>query len=171
LIPEKDYSLWYDIVNWDKFKFIKDWEDSETAVKSTKPMICIASSGFCSGGRIRSYIQYNLGSENNTFLFVGFSTEDSLAGIIKDGKKKEIEVDGIKVKNKAKVVNLTSFSSHIQHKQMLELYSSFTCKELYLVHGEKSRQYEFAQLLTDKYSELSKTTKVFVPNMNDTIEV
>jgi len=171
LIPEKDYELWYNIVNWDRFIFVKDWKDSESAVKSIKPSICIASSGFCQGGRILDYIQHSLGDERNTFVFVGYSSADSLAGIIKEGKKKLVEVNGIQVKNKANVVNLLSFSSHIQHKQMLELYSDFNCKEIYLVHGEKERQYPFAELLSGEYAKVGKTTKVFVPNINDEIVI
>lgn len=171
LIPDKDYELWDEIINWDKFIFIKDWKDSESAITSIKPSIYIASSGFCSGGRIRNYIQSNLGNDKNTFMFVGYSSEDSLAGMIKSGKKKVLEVDGVNVKNNANVVNLLSFSSHIQHKQMLELYSGFNCNEIYLTHGEKENQYKFAQVLTDEYLKLNKTTKVFVPIVGDEIEI
>jgi metallo-beta-lactamase family protein len=171
LIPTKDVEVWNEIMNWDRIQFINDWEDSESCILSSKPMIVIASSGFCEGGRIRSYIKENLNNENNTFVFVGYSSEDSLAGIIKNGKKKYIEIDGVSVKNKAKVVNLMSFSSHMQHNEMLKYYSDMNCQEIYLVHGEKSKQYEFAQLLEDRYRGKNKTTKVFVPNMNDTIEI
>jgi Cft2 family RNA processing exonuclease len=93
-----------------------------------------------------------------------------LASDIKEGKKKTINIDGLEIKNNAKTVILNSFTSHIQHKTMLELYSSFNAQEVYLVHGEKSNQYEFAQLLTDEYSNKNKTTRVFVPRVNDTIE-
>ena len=171
LIPDKDKQLWEDIMNWDRLQFIKDWKDSESCVTSNKPMILIASSGFCQGGRIRNYIKHNLNDENNTFVFVGYSSEDSLAGIIKSGKKKYIEVDGINVKNKAKVVNLLSFTSHMQHNEMLEYYSDMNCRQIYLVHGDKNKQYEFAQLLEDKFRDKDKTTKVFVPRMNDAIEI
>lgn len=171
LIPEKDAQLWKDIMNWKNFRFVKEWEDSDSAIKSDSPMIIIACSGFAENGRIRSWLQHTVGDSNNTVVFVGFSSEDSLAGVLKDGKKKIIEIDGVEVKNKIKVVNLMSFSSHAQHNELLQYYSDMNCKMAFLVHGNKESQYVFAQQLLDEYSKKSKTTKVFIPQMNDVVEI
>lgn len=171
LIPEKDIELWNEIMNWENFRFVKNWEDSDSAVRSVSPMIIIACSGFAENGRIRSWLQHTVGDSNNTAVFVGYSSEDSLAGILKEGKKKIIEIDGIEVKNKIKVVNLMSFSSHMQHNELLQYYSDMNCKQTYLVHGNKESQYIFAQQLSDEYARKSKTTKVFIPQINDVVEI
>lgn len=171
LIPEKDVQLWNDIMNWGNFRFVKEWEDSDSAIRSDSPMIIIACSGFAENGRIRSWLQSTVGDANNTIVFVGYSSEDSLAGILKDGKKKTIEIDGIEVKNKIKVINLMSFSSHMQSNELLDYYSNMNCKATYLIHGNKKTQYVFAQQLSDEYAKKSKTTKVFVPSMNDSVEI
>lgn len=171
LIPEKDVELWNDIMNWENFKFINEWEDSDSAIKSNTPMIIIACSGFAENGRIRGWLQNTIGDENNTVVFVGYSSEDSLAGILKEGKKKIVEIDGLKIKNKIKVVNLLSFSSHMQHKQLLKYYSDMNCGQLFLVHGNKESQYIFAEQLSEEYAKKSKTTKVFIPRLNDVVEI
>lgn len=171
LIPEKDVELWKDIMSWENFRFVKDWEDSDSAIKSDKPMIIIACSGFAENGRIRSWLQSTVGDSNNTVVFVGYSSEDSLAGILKEGKKKVIEIDGIQVKNKIKVVNLMSFSSHMQSNELLKYYSDMDCRQVYLVHGNKESQYIFAEQLLEEYAKKSKTTKVFIPSMNDSVEI
>ena len=170
LIPDKDQDLWYNIMSWKNITFTKDWEDSETSRRSKEPTISISASGFMDAGRIRIWLQELLPNPNNRIVFVGYSDEGSLASEIKEGKKKTINIDGIEVKNKAKTTVLNSFTSHIQHKDMLKLYSSFNCSSLYLVHGEKERQYPFAQLLEDECRKKNKTTKIFVPLVDDVIE-
>jgi metallo-beta-lactamase family protein len=171
LIPKDDINLWYDIMNWDKFKFISEWEESYAAIKSGTPMIVIACSGFAENGRIRAWLQETVGSEKNTIAFVGYASEDSLAGVLKDGKKKIVEIDGMAIKNKIKVLNLLSFSSHMQNEQLLEYYSDINCKQAFLIHGNKKSQYEFAQSLQDEYVKKLKSTKVFIPLLNDIIEI
>lgn len=171
LIPKKDVNLWYDIMNWSGFKFVSDWKDSDSAIKSTDPMIVICCSGFAENGRIRGWLQRTVGDDKNTVVFVGYSSEDSLAGMLKEGKKKIIEIDGVALKNKIKVVNLLSFSSHMQSEQLKQYYTDMNCKQLYLTHGNKKTQYLFAQELVDEYSKKCKSTKVFIPRINDVIEI
>lgn len=171
IIPDSDVELWKDIMAWDNLYFTKDWEDSETARRNKMPAIIISASGFMDAGRIRQWLQELLPDSKNRIVFVGYSDEGSLATEIKEGKKKVLDIDGIKVKNNAKSIILNSFTSHIQHNSMLNLYSSFNCENIFLVHGEKSNQYQFAQLLEDEYRKQNKTTKVFVPRLNDVVEI
>jgi len=171
VIPQKDVELWEDIMSWKNFRFVKEWKDSDSAIRTEDSMIILACSGFAENGRIRGWLQNTIGDEKNTIVFVGYSSEDSLAGILKEGKKKTIEIDGIEVKNKAKVINLLSFSSHMQNSELLEYYSNINCNQVYLVHGNKKTQYIFAEQLQNEYSKKSKTTKVFIPMMNDIIEI
>lgn len=171
VIPDKDYQLWNEIMNWKHFRFVKEWEDSDSAIRSDEPMIILACSGFAENGRIRSWLQHTVGDEKNSIVFVGYSSEDSLAGVLKEGKKKTIDIDGITVNNKANVINLLSFSSHMQHEQLLKYYSDINCKQAYLIHGNKESQYIFAEMLQEEYRKKCKTTNVFIPMMNDVIEI
>ena len=171
MIPDKDVQLWKNIMSWDNIYFTRDWEDSESSRRMKEPCIAISASGFMDAGRIRLWLQELLPDKNNRIIFVGYSDEGSLASEIKDGKKKILSIDGLQIKNNAKSIVLNSFTSHIQHNSMLELYSSFNCQQIYLVHGEKPNQYEFAQLLEDEYHKQNKTTRVFVPRLNDVVEI
>lgn len=171
MIPNKDVELWKEIMAWDNIHFTSDWEDSESARRAKMPAVIISASGFLDAGRIRVWLQELLPDQNNRIVFVGYSDEGSLATEIKTGDKKILDIDGIKVKNNARSVILNSFTSHIQHDSMLNLYTSFNCGSIFLVHGEKNNQYQFAQLLEDEYRKQNKTTKVFVPRLNDVVEI
>lgn len=171
LIPEKDIDIWDKIMNWDNLKFIADWDDSESATQNDGGKIVIACSGFCDNGRVKNWLAKTLDKESATIVFIGFSDEGSLATEIKDGKNEVIKIDDLQIKNKAKVCNLTSFSSHMQHNELLETYSNINTNSIYLVHGEQSSKLEFAQLLENKCREKNRSTKVWIPYKDLVVEI
>ena len=159
------------IMNWKNLKLISEWKDSELVQNSKESAIVVACSGFGEAGRIRSWFKKELPREQSRIVFIGYSSDESLSGIIKSGRKKYIKIDGDDVLNKARVTNLLSFSSHIQHKDMLKLYSDMNVNQIYLVHSDMSKRLEFAQLLEDEYRKKCKTTNVYVGMKDTTVEV
>jgi len=159
------------ILKWKNLKMTGDWKDSVAAISNSESKIVIAASGFANAGRIRKWMINELPNPNSTICFIGYSSENSLSGIIKAGIKKCIKIDGEMVENKAKACNLTSFSSHIQHDTMLDMYSEMNTKEIYLVHGEMDNRIKFAEILRDKISNKNNTTKVYIGNKDLEIEI
>lgn len=157
-------------IDWKNVKLIDDWKASERIRNNEKSKIIIACSGFGDAGMIRAWMKSDLKNKDSTFVFVGYSSPESTSGQIKSNKK-YILVDGEKIPNKAKVANLLSFTSHIQHQDMLDYYSSLNVREIYLVHGEMSKRLQFAQLLEDEYRKKNKTTKVFIGSRDLEIEI
>ena len=124
-----------------------------------------------SAGRSVSWTQKLLGSAKNHFLFCGFAPEGSIADKIKNSMQKHITIDGKAIPNKAYVTNLVSFSSHIQHDDMLEYYSSINCEKIALVHGNLKDKEKFCKELQDVISKKNKTSKVVCVNSSTTINL
>ena len=69
------------------------------------------------------------------------------------------------------IVELVSYSSHIQHDEMLSYYSSIQCNQIVLQHGDSDRKNKFAEILEAELSKQCKTTKVILPNKKDRLEL
>jgi metallo-beta-lactamase family protein len=162
VLKDKDRDIIAKILKWDNLKITHNWQDSEAWQLQKGKKIVLACSGFAESGRIRAWLQHNIPNPLAMIIFIGYSTDESLSGILKEGKKATINIDGVECLNKCKVNNLLSFTSHIQHNEMLELYSELNCKEIYLVHSEMQRRVQFADLLDEKIKEKCKTTKVYI---------
>jgi len=127
-------------------------------------MIIISSSGMLTAGRVLQYLPHILSDSRNCILFCGYSTEGTLAWDIKKGQKKTLKIGGKKVPNCATIVSLNSFSSHMQHNELLEYYSNIQCNKIYLVHGQQKEKVKFAQELRNRLAEKVKTTQVVCAN-------
>ena len=127
-------------------------------------MIILSSSGMLNAGRVLQYLPRILPNPRNCIVFCGYATEGTLAYEIKHGNKKVVEIAGKKVKNNAQIVMLNSFSSHMQHDQLLEYYSNIKCNKIYLVHGQQDSKTSFAHELKSLLEKKNKTTQVICVN-------
>ena len=82
-----------------------------------------------------------------------------------------VNIDGEKVANKARVVCLSSFSSHIDNNDMLDYYSSINCEKIYLAHGDMDRKLAFKPMLEDAISKKNRTSRVVCANMDTKINL
>jgi metallo-beta-lactamase family protein len=158
------------ITSWENVKFVSDADASKLSVADETPKIIISSSGMMTAGRVIHYTKSILEDGKSTILFCGFSAENSLAYKIKNNKlKKPISIDGKKYKNKCSIVDLKSFSSHMQREDLLNYYKQINCQAIYLVHGEMNGKIEFANQLKQELSDENKSTHVCVVNKSTSI--
>ena len=75
------------------FTFVKESEDSKALVQSNEPCVILSTSGMCMVGRIRHHLKKCIPNPNATVLFVGYSTDGSLATLLKDNKRKSVTID------------------------------------------------------------------------------
>lgn len=165
--------LFSKLLNWSNLQFISDYGETRAILSSTTPKIVLASSAFAQGGRILSYFTQVLPNSKSCLVTGGYSSPDSNMGIVKarkpikimhEGELKEYEV-------KCDILELTSFSSHMQQPAMIKYYTSIRCEKLVLVHGELTKKLRFAELLQDEYDKNYATTKVYVMNKNEYITI
>lgn len=165
---EKEYLE--NIMSWDKLKVIDSVDSSKLSVEDSSSAVVISASGFMMGGRILKYLPKVLEDENSIICFMGYSSPDSLAGRIKTKKYKTILIEGLEYKNKCKVIELRTFSSHMTHYDMLKYYSSFSSiDKICLVHGDFDNKVKFADLLDEEYKKRCMSTKVYAISKDDVV--
>lgn len=163
LLSDKDLELWNKVKSWENVKFIKEKEDSLACVKSHNPKIILSSSGFCTNGRILSYLHEYLNDENSMVIFSGYTGSDNsyLSYRIKNYKEnKFIKISGDKVENKADCISLGTFSSHANRNELLTYGSKINTEKLVLVHGSIVAKNSLKEDLKEAISKENKTFKV-----------
>ena len=114
-----------------------------------------------------------LPSAKNILAFCGYATPTSLAGKIKQKKTKTVTINGKSIPSRANVINLQSFSSHIQHDELLKLlsggYGQATYEKIALVHGDFDGKVKFAEQLKLEIEKRNRTDKVVVVNKSTEI--
>lgn len=168
-LEDEDKQKFRDMLSWSNLVFTTSHEESQKYMASKEPIVAIASSGFLVAGRSVNWIKSILPKKNNHVLFVGFSPASSVAGIIKEGKKESVKINGKPIRNKCNITDLKSYSSHMQYEDLLNYYSNVNCEKVALVHGEFSGKLEFAKELQEEISKKNKTSKVVIVNKSTEI--
>ena len=165
-----DVELWDEVMNWKNLKFINEVTDSKALQMSNEHCIIVSASGFLNGGRVLSHLTTVLPKQNNTIMFIGYAGENNLASKIK-ANEPVVEVNGVLVENKAKIVELRSFSSHASYEELMAYYTEIPYNKICLVHGEMNGKVEFAKALKDKLASNGKSARVIAVNADTKIYI
>ena len=169
-VIEKDNDLWKNVMAWKNIEWVDTSEDSMAWQKLKTSQIVISTSNFLKAGRILGWLKSILPDSENRLCFCGYSGDEKSVAYQIQHNKRWVEVDGIKVSNKANVVCLNSFSSHACQNELLQRYTDMPYNKIYLVHGEKSGKIEFAKKLRKSLSNADRSAKVHTPVMGDKFE-
>ena len=78
--------------------------------KSKEPMVLVCASGMMTSGRSRNWSKVIVPNGSAHILFIGFASEGSLAGKLRDDRKnKTISIDGKPYPNRCGITSLHSF--------------------------------------------------------------
>jgi metallo-beta-lactamase family protein len=170
VLDEENKAKFLEVCNWKNVKFISNADESKLCVSDGRPKVILSSSGMLTAGRSVYYSKALLPDQNSTILFCGFASQNSLAYKIKNGdKQKTISIDKKAYANRCSIVDLKSFSSHIQREDMLMYYKQIRTDAIYLVHGDMDAKLEFAKDLKEELTKSCSTTKVCVVNKGTSI--
>lgn len=169
LLNPSDKELLLDVLAWKNVKVVDSYEESMQWQREKRSMIILAASGFMQAGRSRTWAKVILPDKSSHIAFIGFASEGSLAGKLRNVKTKTVSIDGKTYSNRCGITTLHSFSSHIQHDEMLKYYSEINCEKICLVHGEYKAKCAFGKELQDTISEKNKTSKVIVANKSTSL--
>ena len=161
---------WKTIMSWPNLKFVNDTVESKRLQMSNQRCIILSASGFLGGGRVLSHLTTILPNPNNTICFVGFSGENNLAAKIKSNEP-FVEVNGAVIENKAKIVDLRSWSSHANYEELLDYLTTLRYNKVCLVHGNMDGKVEFAKTLKEKLVEQGKSSRVVVVNADSKVQI
>lgn len=163
ILDEDDLKLWRKVSSWENVRFVTGKEESQEYIKSPIPKIVISSSGFCTNGRIISYLQQYLRDRNSMIIFSGYvgDTPDYLSYRIKNfSSNKTININKKPIPNRADCISLTTYSSHANHDELVEYGSNLNTNMLVLVHGSKDAKEDLATDLKEEISRNNKTYRV-----------
>lgn len=163
ILNEVDYELWSKVYNWKNVKYIREKTDSQACVLDNTPKIVISSSGFCTNGRVLSYLTQYLKDINSLICFSGYvgDNDSYLSYRIKNGKaNKTININKKPVPNKADCITMSTFSSHANFNDLLKYGSDLKTNQLVLVHGSPESKNCLKQHLKEEISKNNKTYKV-----------
>lgn len=149
-----------EILKWENLSLCREATESKVLVDSTEPCIILSTSGMMTQGRIRHHFKKIVSDPNATILFCGYSTEGSLASLLKDPKRKEIDIDGKTYKIKCSSYSLKSMSGHAMYETLLNYYSSINCNKIILHHGSTKAKEHLAKDLKKELEKKCKSTKV-----------
>jgi metallo-beta-lactamase family protein len=134
-------------------------EESKAINNIKEPIMIIAGSGMCTGGRIKHHIVNNITRPECTIMFVGYQAVGTLGRSIVDGAK-QVRILGTKHLVKAKVVKVGGFSAHADRDELLGWLSKLKVppRGVFVVHGEAEAARAFGS-----YVRQSTGWKVTVP--------
>ncbi|MBW8001619.1 MAG: MBL fold metallo-hydrolase [Planctomycetes bacterium] len=126
-------------------------EQSKAINNINEPVMIIAGSGMCTGGRVKYHLINNITNPKNTVMFIGYQAIGTLGRLITDGAKK-IRILGEQYKVKAKIVRIHGFSSHADQQELFNWLNELKTppKEVFVVHGEKNSSEAFAEFIKRK---------------------
>ncbi len=158
-ILENERSLFH----YPNLTITKDQEESKAINNVKGPAIIVASSGMCTGGRIKHHIFHQISKPENTLLFTGFQAVGTLGRKLVE-KPTEVRILGQTIPVRAQIEKINGFSAHADQKELLQWIAGIAnpIKKVFIVHAEKSTAHEFAAVLSNKLK-----SEVMVPHYGD----
>jgi metallo-beta-lactamase family protein len=101
--------------------------------------VIMATSGMCTGGRIKHHLRHNICRPESTVLFVGYQGQATLGRQILDGQR-EVRIHGRTWPVRAKIAQVYGFSAHADRSALLKWLANFRQppRQLFLTHGEET---------------------------------
>jgi len=122
--------------------------ESKAINEIREPVIIIAGSGMCTGGRIKHHLVLNITRPESTIMFVGYQAVGTLGRSIVDGAEK-VRILGQKYPVRAKVVRILGFSAHADKDEILQWLKNLKVppRGVFVVHGEEDAAKSFGQYI------------------------
>lgn len=148
-----------------RVRYVRSVEESMELNKRKDPCLVIAASGMCESGRILHHLKHNIENERNTVLIIGYQAPNTLGRRIVERRSEVRILDRFRKLN-AEVVVMNGFSSHVDRKELLELFSPLADprRKVRLVHGEPDQAEALAGALKN-----AGFTNVEVPDRGEVV--
>ncbi len=146
-------------------QFTESTNESKAINEIKGPMIIIAGSGMCTGGRIKHHIANNINDPNSTIVFVGYQAVGTLGRRFVNGEK-EIRILGEERRVQAEVARIHGFSAHADKVELLNWLKELKSppRRVFVVHGEENAAIAFGDYLKEETS-----WDVLVPEYNEKV--
>ena len=131
--------------------FVGTPEESMALNDTPGPMIIIAASGMCEGGRVLHHLKHCVQDEDNIILICGFQAENTLGRRIVE-KRETIKVFGEEVPLRARVEIINALSAHADRAGLIDWISEVkdNVRSAFAVHGEPEKVAAMADILKEQ---------------------
>ena len=165
--------LFSEMLQWKNLRIIESYEESAALIKDESPKVILSSSGMLTKGRSILHLQDILPRKNSHIILCGYQAPNTIGRKIKENKYDEIKINGKYFKNNAGITSLTSFSSHMQYRELMSYYLSLAnngCSTIVLVHSDDGK-IEFKKELEERIAKIGKTTKVIAATKDQVVRI
>ena len=130
--------------------FVGTPEESMALNDTPGPMIIIAASGMCEGGRVLHHLKHCVQDEDNIILICGFQAENTLGRRIVE-RRETIKVFGEEVPLRARVEIINALSAHADRAGLIDWISEVkdNVRSAFAVHGEPEKVAAMADILKE----------------------
>lgn len=139
-----------DPVKFPGLKFIQSVDESKALNDAKEPMIIIAASGMCEGGRVLHHLKYCISDPDNIILMVGYCAENTLGRRITD-KVDPIKIFGDEYPLRADVHQIDALSAHADRTALMSWFDNIkgNLSHAFAVHGEIEKVTAMQQLIRE----------------------
>jgi metallo-beta-lactamase family protein len=123
--------------SFSKLHRVSDVEDSKALNHLSGPLVIIAPSGMCEGGRILHHLKHGIEDSRNIILFVGYQAENTLGRYLVEGRR-DVRILGEEHRVSARIERLEALSGHADCNELIDYFRSMAAsiRQAYVVHGE-----------------------------------
>ena len=114
------------------------------------PMIIIAASGMCEGGRVLHHLRHGISNPDNIVLIVGFQAENTLGRRIVE-RRETLKIFGEEIPLRAQVEVINALSAHADRAGRAEWRDEIkdNVRQAFAVHGEPEKVSAMVDLLKE----------------------
>ena len=126
-------------------RYTESVEESKALNSIPGPMVIMAGSGMCEGGRIRHHLRRRLEDSKNTVLIVGYMAENTLGRRLIEKSVRAVKIFDQMYEKRAEIVGIDAYSGHADCDDLDDFIGNTEVKnKIFLVHGEESNMEAFA---------------------------
>ena len=164
ILDGEDSKLFNEVMTWKNLKINRGYDSTIATLSQRTRGIYITSSGFLQNGRITTYLPQFLENSKDVIIMTGYcGGEGSLGYCLLDDTQKTLTIDKRVILKRCKILSYKSFSSHISHDELLELWPQINCDKI-LVHHSGDSKYKMIDEAKEYLSRKNKTTKIIPIN-------
>ena len=132
-------------------QFVETPQQSMSLNDLRGPMVIVAASGMCEGGRVVHHLKASVGDPRNIVLIVGFQAEGTLGRRLVEHTEDTVKMLGDEVKLEARVHTINALSAHADKAGLMDWYDGVKgrVKHAFAIHGEPDRVKMMADLLAE----------------------
>lgn len=142
-----------DLFRMPGLEFLATADQSKTLNNAKGPMVIIAASGMCEGGRILHHLQNNISDPRNIILIVGYQAEGTLGRRIVE-LQSPLRIFGDEYELQARIHTINALSAHADRTALREWVRAINperkVKHTFAVHGELEKVQAMCQILREE---------------------